>query len=299
MVQRFWLRRPTIRAGMLATVFAVAGLVGCMHFDAPFKPEAEVAASTTQGSPLKARQVADVEVAMGRSFEKQGEIAQASAAYEKALQRDPGRANACLRLAILRDQQGKFKEALPLYQKALAASPGNPDIFCDMGYSLYLQHRFEEAEINLRQALALASEHARAHNNLGLVFAHLGRYEEALVEFRRAGCTEADAQINLAFALTIEHDWQAARERYQIALAIDASSSAARKGLRELDAVVARADRHDLASVAYTPAQPARQQPAPSSTPLPAANKESNAAGPVHAVSATLGQPMTLWKSDP
>jgi Flp pilus assembly protein TadD len=295
MIQRFYLRR----LGMLATVLAVAGLTGCLHFDAPFKPAAEVADSNTQGSPLKTRQVADVEVAMGRSFEKQGDIAQAIAAYEKALQRDPSRPDACLRLAILRDQQGKFKEAFPLYQKALAVSPGNPDVFCDMGYSLYLQHRFAEAEINLRQAVALAPEHARAHNNLGLVFAHMGRYEEALVEFRRAGCSEADAQINLAFALTLEKDWQAARERYQIALAIDASSSAARKGLRELDAVVARTDRRDLASVAYKPAQSAREQTMSPSTALLAAKKESNAAGSVPAMSATLGQPTTVGKSDP
>jgi Flp pilus assembly protein TadD len=292
MNQRLWLRR----SATLVALLSIAGLTGCLHFDAPFKTEAEVAAGTPHGSKLNPHQRADVEVALGRSLEKQGEIAQAIAAYDKALHLDPSRADACLRLAILRDQQGKFKESLPLYQKALAGSPGNPDIYCDMGYSLYLQHRFEEAEINLRQALALAPQHARAHNNLGLVFAHTGRYEEALVEFRRAGCTEADAQINLAFALTLEKNWQEARERYQIALAVDASSSAARKGLLELDAVVARAGRRGQAS-AHAPAEPATKKALSPSTSQAAPHKEINAPDSLHANEATLGKPMTLWKN--
>jgi Tfp pilus assembly protein PilF len=293
MMPRLWLRCP----GLRATLLSIVGLAGCVHFDAPFKAEAEATANIPHGLKLTPHQRADVEVAMGRSFEKQGEAAQAIVAYETALHLDPSRADASLRLAILRDQQGKFKESLPLYQKALAASPGSADIYCDMGYSLYLQHRFEEAEINLRQALALAPDHARAHNNLGLVFAHTGRYEEALVEFRRAGCTEADAQINLGFALTLENDWQGARERYRIALAVDASSSAARKGLRELDAAFARTDQRERGSVARTPGEATKEKAVPASPPQPAPNKEAKAGSVLQANEPTLGKPMTLWKN--
>jgi Flp pilus assembly protein TadD len=191
---------------------------------------------------MKTRQLADVQVALGRSLETEDETAQAITAYKDALRLDPSRADAGLRLAILYDKEGKFTESLPLYQKALAAYTGNPDIFCDMGYSLYLQRRYGEAETNLRQALALAPEHVRAHTNLGLVLAHSGQPEEAVAEFRRAGCTEADAQINLAFALTLENNWAEAGRRYEMALAVDSSSTAARKGLQELDSVVARAN---------------------------------------------------------
>src|SRR6266404_4003004 len=105
--------------------------------------------------------------------------------YAEALQRDPNRADACVRMAILYDQHGKFDQSLPLYQKALAAKPGDPDIFCNWGYSMYLQDRLGEAEMNLRQALALQPDHRRAHNNLGMVLARLNRGEDALTEFRR------------------------------------------------------------------------------------------------------------------
>jgi Tfp pilus assembly protein PilF len=234
---------PSPRHLTFATLASLLCLAGCVHFDPPSDGPSNVTTSILGQSKLKARQVADVQVALGHSLEKQRETAQAMAAYKEALRLDPGRADAGLRLAVLYDQEGKFKESLPLYEKALAAYPGNADIFCDMGYSLYLQRRLGEAEINLRQALALAPEHARAHNNLGLVLAHSGRLEEAVAEFRRAGCSEADAQINLAFALMLENNWAEAGKRYEMALAIDSSSAAARKGLQELDSVVARANR--------------------------------------------------------
>jgi Flp pilus assembly protein TadD len=247
------------RSGTLATVLSTAGFAGCLHFDPPLKPQAVLAASTPSDSKGKARQVADVQVAVGRSLEKQGQAAQAIAAYNEALRLDAGRADAYLRLAVLRDQEGKFKEAQSLYEKALGAHPANPDIFCDMGYSLYLQRRFVEAEINLRQALTLAPEHTRARNNLGFVLACSDRWEEALAEFRRAGCSEVDARINLAFALTLEKNWAEARRWYEKALAVDASSSAARKGLQELDTVLARVDRIRQTSVAAPP--PASTEP--------------------------------------
>ena len=228
---------------LAALLIWLAGAAGCVHLDGPRVPELTVAGTSCSESKLKSRQVADVQVALGRSLERQGATVRAMAAYNEALRADPSRADAALRLATLYDKDGKFKEGLPFYQKALAAYPGDPDIFCDMGYSLYLQGRLVEAEINLRQALALAPDKARAHNNLGLVLAASDRSEEALAEFRRAGCPEADAQINLAFALTLENKWAEAHKRYQMALAVDASSAAARKGLQELDTALGKVDR--------------------------------------------------------
>jgi Flp pilus assembly protein TadD len=110
-----------------------------------------------------------------------------------------------------------------------------------MGYSLYLQRRWGEAEMNLRQALALKPSHSRAHNNLALVLAHGERLDEAFAEFRKAGCTEADARVNMAFVLTLERHWPEARRHYERALAADPSSTPAKKGLEQLSVLVAKA----------------------------------------------------------
>jgi Tfp pilus assembly protein PilF len=185
--------------------------------------------------------VADIQVALGRSLERRGQYEEALAAYADALKRDPASGDVCLRMAILYDRQGQFNQSQEFYQKALANHPGSAYIFCDRGYSLYLQHCWTEAEMNLRQAIALQPGDVRAHNNLGLLLAHTNRGDEALVEFRRAGCKEADAQANLAFALTLDRHWAEARTHYEYALAEDNSSDHAKKGLDELNSLLAKA----------------------------------------------------------
>jgi tetratricopeptide (TPR) repeat protein len=113
--------------------------------------------------------------------------------------------------------------------------------------------------MNLRQALALAPEHRRAHNNLGLVMARTGRSEDALAEFRKGGCGAADSHANLAFALTLQRQWPEARQHYQLALNADPHSASARKGLDEVSALLAKADREP-------PAVARQDRPAPSPT---------------------------------
>ncbi len=221
-------------------VTAAWAVVGCLQTDHGLRssrsPLSQDDANLTK---LKPEQVADVQVAMGRSLERSGDPEHAEVAYLEALKREPDQPDACLRLALLRDRQGKFSEALEYYQKALKGRPGSPDIFCDMGYSLYLQRRWPEAERNFRQAIALVPEHAVAHNDLGLLLAHTGRAEEALAEFRRAGCTDAQARANLAFACLMENQVDQARAQYRLALQADPKLASAQRGLREIDHVQA------------------------------------------------------------
>jgi Tfp pilus assembly protein PilF len=217
----------------VALALTLAGLGGCQHFRKPAggpdvpAPEA--------GARLGAREVADVQIALARySLEPRGQGAQALAAYREALKQDPSRADAALRAALLLDQQGKFAESAEFYRKAQEAQPDNADVGCNLGYSLYLQRRYDEAETVLRKALSQQPGHARAHTNLGLVLGQTGRPIEALAEFRRAGCGEADAHVNLAFALTLREAWPEARAHYERALVCDPSCVAARKGLKEV-----------------------------------------------------------------
>jgi Tfp pilus assembly protein PilF len=188
-----------------------------------------------EGVPqLSKAQAADVQVALGHSLEKRNLPDEAAAAYREAIQRDPNRTDAVERLAVLCDMQGNFAESARLHRQALAAQPANADLHCNYGYSLYLQRNWPEAEAALRRAVALAPEHKRALNNLGLVLAHTGKEAEAVAAFRRAGCTEADAQNNLAFALALERRLPDARAHYEQAVAANPNSMAAREGLRQV-----------------------------------------------------------------
>jgi Tfp pilus assembly protein PilF len=231
--------------GLGALLLGMACLAGCHPFQ--YRPGRAPLLPGSEDNPvaLNPSQVADVKVALGRTLEKRGEEGQAIASYSEALQEDPSRADACVRLAVLSDQQGKFDESAKWYDKALKLQPDNPDIYCDVGYSFSLQQRWTDAEKSLRRALALKPDHRRARNNLGLVLARTGRSAEALAEFRRAGCTEAEAHANLGFALTLQGSWSEARQQYELALGADPSSAGLKKEIKELDRVVTRVSSAD------------------------------------------------------
>jgi Flp pilus assembly protein TadD len=202
---------------------------------------------------LTKRQVADVQLSLAQSLEREGELNAALDAYREVAEKHPQRATACWRMAVLHDRQGNVLESEGLYRRALKAEPTNPDIRCDFGYSLYLQKRWAEAEDQLRQAVASKSSHRRAHNNLGLLLAQTERLDEALVEFRQAGCQEAEARANVAFVLTLNHRWDEASAQYELALDANPGSAAAKAGLESLAGIVAKTApaKEDLTRVGY------------------------------------------------
>jgi Tfp pilus assembly protein PilF len=191
--------------------------------------------------PLEARQVADIQVSLGQTLEKRGDYEQAEAAYREAVKQAPTRGDAWARLAVLDDRQGKFAESAECYRKAMELQGASASLCNNQGYSLYLQRRWAEAERSLRQALALDPANKRAHNNLGLLLAHAGQDPEGLSEFRQAGCTEAEAHANVALARAMEGDRDGALAHYERAAAIDPNSVSARRGLKQMRELVARA----------------------------------------------------------
>jgi Tfp pilus assembly protein PilF len=216
-------------------IMGMACSPGCVHLEQTAPTPARSPVITEPTPKLSSQQAAEVHVGLGRSLEKRGDLNQATAAYLEAQKRDPGCLDACLRLAVVYDRQGKFQDSAVQYGKALKLAPKNPDVYCDLGYSLYLQKRWPEAESNLRRAISLKADHSRAHNNLGLVLARTNRLDDAAAQFREGGCKPADAYVNVAFALTLDRQWEAAKLQYQHALAIDSTSQPAHDGLRNLE----------------------------------------------------------------
>jgi Tfp pilus assembly protein PilF len=219
----------------LALLPALAGLAGCQHAT-PGTPSA-AAVVRDEGGPrpkVDNHEAALLQLAVGRALEEQGASDQAAGAYREAIRRDPECGAAYLRLAVVCDAQGKCQEAEDHYAKALTLLPGNADVYCDHGYSLYLRHRYAEAEMNLRQAVVVAPGLARAHNNLGMLLARTGHADDALAEFRLGQCSLADANVNVALAMSLEGDMDQAQAYYHRALAVNPSCEAARTGLHEL-----------------------------------------------------------------
>lgn len=228
------------RATTIAAVILGLTVAGCGH-TSRFRSRRDRAEVDARHG-LNAGQTAEIQIAMGRSFEAEGDYDKAVAAYREAIQTAPERYEPRLRMAILFDRLGRFTEAAPYYKAALKASPGNAEIYADRGYSLCLQGQDAEGEVALRQAIAIEPRLARAHNNLGTLLARAGRADDALAEFRKAGCRESDAQLNLAFALGQGRRWDKARKHLELAKQAAPSAKGVGEDAAHLEALIARAE---------------------------------------------------------
>jgi Flp pilus assembly protein TadD len=235
-----------IRHACGACLLALLGVLGgCQLGPKPAgvsarKPTPHVPPAAEPRKPTTSEQTLDLQLALARTLEQQGDLPRAAELYQGISVQYPKDGTAVHRLAILEDRQGEFDRSAELFKKALKLQPGNADIFCDLGYSLYLQQRWAEAEMNLRQALALAPDHRRAHNHLGLVLAQEGRRDEAFAEVRKAGGTSAEAHMNLALVLSMNDRLEDAREEYEIALEEGAVPEELRVRLADLNREIAR-----------------------------------------------------------
>jgi tetratricopeptide (TPR) repeat protein len=255
----------------------IAGLVvvcGCGE-TRPFgrvKEHSSAALLDSGPSPkITARQAADVQVAVGLSLEETNKPKEAEAAYREAIAKDPKRADAIERLAVLSDMKGDYKSSNLLFARALELDPKNAEFLCDRGYSYYLQRRWSDAESTFQTAIAIDPTHLRSHNNLGLVYARQGSLTNALEEFRRAGCSASDCQSNLALVLAMDGQIQDARLAYDAALKANPQSKAAINGIRVTTAVLNKTrNQGDGARIAAT-----RPRNTPSGSPAQTASTVS------------------------
>jgi Tfp pilus assembly protein PilF len=238
----------------MAIASCLVTLSGCHEFSlsslvpkwpAKKPPVRDSQANSNHWSPeATPQQKAEVQMAMARTMESQGQTEQAIAVYQGILAKSK-RADAYHRLALLHDKKGDPLAAEKYYQEALKHDAKNAEIHCDYGYSRYVRRDFPAAEKSLRKAIALKPTFSRAHNNLGLLLARTGRDDEALKEFAKSGCSEAVARCNLAFALATERRWQEAESQFQQALTVDPSSKAAQEGLAAVHAAQANRPAFD------------------------------------------------------
>lgn len=178
--------------------------------------------------------------ANSRLAEERGDLQNAAEMCREAIRINPGNSDALWRLALLHLRQDDFDQATASFERAVEMDPQNPILCSDFGYHLYLNGDVERAEEYLRRAVHVMPNDRRAWNNLGLVLAAQGRDEESLAAFLDAGCTEAEARSNLAFAQVMRLDASTAGESLKASLALDPTNPRAISAMQQLVAVDAR-----------------------------------------------------------
>jgi tetratricopeptide (TPR) repeat protein len=152
-----------------------------------------------------------------------GRIAEASALYQRVLEKDPGNADALHLSGLIAQQLGQLDAAVELIRMAIAIKP-SAAMYYNLGLALQAAGDFAAAAEAYRKAIALNPAESRAHGNLGAVLQAQGDIHAAIACYRKALALKPDdfrAHGNLGAALQQAGDTLGAVDSFRRALSID------------------------------------------------------------------------------
>ncbi|MFM8284909.1 MAG: DNA-directed RNA polymerase subunit alpha C-terminal domain-containing protein [Planctomycetaceae bacterium] len=94
--------------------------------------------------------------------ESGGGLGEVAAAFEKALQRDPGHAGALFAMGLLNDRAGNDDEAIACYQRASRRYPASVGALINLGLIYEDREDYTQAQQCYRRVLQVFPDHARA-----------------------------------------------------------------------------------------------------------------------------------------
>lgn len=147
--------------------------------------------SSGSSDPLRTssgrEQARDAYIQLGIGYLQQGEAARAKTPLRKALELDPGSADAHAALALVFQDEMEYQLADEHYRKALSGR-NDARILNNYGSFLFEQKRYPEAMERFTKASEdnLYSERARVFQNMGMTALQLGQREQAETFFTRA-----------------------------------------------------------------------------------------------------------------
>jgi Flp pilus assembly protein TadD len=174
---------------------------------------------------------------LGWALLERGELPEAFALIQRALQLNPENAQAWNNLGNVLMRSGRPEEAEELYRRALMLDSEFAQAHNNLGLVLAGEGKLEEAADHFRNAVRILPRYGEAHNNLGVVYARRRQWPEAATSFWRAveiDDANAEAHANLGNVLVELGRPGEGRAHYARALELDPNHAAARRGLRAL-----------------------------------------------------------------
>ena len=164
---------------------------------------------------------------LGNILLKKGDVDEAIAHYQKALQIKPDYAASRNNLGNVLLQQGRLDEAIAQLQKGLQIKPDYAEAHINLGNALLQKGSVDEAIVHYQKALQIKPDFAEAHYNFGMVLLQKGNVDEAMVHFQKALQIKPDnarAHYDLGNALSQKGRVDEAITHYQKALQIKPDS---------------------------------------------------------------------------
>jgi len=123
---------------------------------------------------------------LGTVFLQDGRVDEAIVRFREALELEPDRPQFSYNLGTALLQKGRTDEAITQFQKVLERQPTDAETHNGLGIAFFQQERWREAAAHFQAALRTQPDDARAHNNLGLALVHMGQLDEAVAHYQRA-----------------------------------------------------------------------------------------------------------------
>jgi tetratricopeptide (TPR) repeat protein len=115
------------------------------------------------------------------------------AEFRRAVEFDPGSADAQFHYALCLQALGRYDEAMRVMERARQLDPLSPLINAELGELLHNARQDERAIEQYRKTIELDPNYARAYAGLGYVYENLGSYEEAVAAYLKAKSLAGDS----------------------------------------------------------------------------------------------------------
>jgi len=161
---------------------------------------------------------------LGVALVTKGQVDEAMAQYQKALEIDPNSFEAHDNLGIALAQEGRVDEAMVQFQKTLKIDPNFAEAYRNLGTALVTKGQMNEAMAQFQKSLEIDPNSVEAHDNLGIALAQEGRVDEAMAQFQKSleiDPNSVEAHDNLGIALAQEGRVDEAMVQFQKSLEID------------------------------------------------------------------------------
>jgi tetratricopeptide (TPR) repeat protein len=140
--------------------------------------DAKRAADVLNGIPVDDRS-ARIEFALGATYDQLKKPQEAAAAYQRALDLEPGNLDTERGLANALLAEGKLDEALKIFNEVVAAEPQDAQSQIHISEIERRQGHYDQALVTLEKAKPLAQNSLELSYNEALIYDSLGRYDEA------------------------------------------------------------------------------------------------------------------------
>jgi tetratricopeptide (TPR) repeat protein len=166
---------------IILTVAVLISLAGCVY------PTVE--GTGTPPEPAVDLGEARAHLERGRALIAQGQLEQAIAELDRAIELDPDEVEVYVTRGFAYIALGQFERGIADYDTAIELESDNPILYNDRGFAYAELGKYERAVADYDKAIELDPDYDNvdyAYNNRGFAYGSLGKYEQAFSDFERA-----------------------------------------------------------------------------------------------------------------